>query len=741
MTQIPSFTGAMWIFASRLHPRHLRTSVSAQWLAWLLVVFALVALILSFFTGRAAASPITVASLPNSPVAPNPHSVVQSSQLSACLAVDATIHEAEATVLLAFSGAPSSASLKLDINNARPGHSIYLNGTRIGAIPDWTTGSGYCARTGITTTLPIADLTLVRNGLNTIRIVNDADPNDSYSVGSGILEISGDVTGATYQDFVYASSYPLYPASVRAIAQIPSNYDGSPRPLVIGVHGYGNELNLRWQPIYAYGAEANRRGWLLASPEMHGENPSSGGGHSLGARAAQRDLLDTVNYMKAHYAVDASRIYLVGFSMGAQTALLGAAKYPEVFAGVVEYSAFASLSDWYSETEDWRRTVIESECYGAPASQPFEYARRSPKNVALSFKHMPLAIVHGTADTKVLPHHGQDIYNAVNLVGPERLEIHWYNGNHDGDPSPWNAAWAFDFLSPLTLASNPSVIALRTDESKTAWWLGITQYGGAHWTAADLAFNSSARWITGIITEEASADFTFDVGSLGLPASGAYVLEKDNLTNSTHSVQPLTAANGRVTAYLNTAPWRIRLSPGSSTPTPTPIWTSTPTPTNTPTNTPTPTPTRTPTATPTLTPTTTSSPTPTATATATPTATATATPTPTPTLAVGAVRGTVFADLNRDLTQQTGEPGIAGVTVILRQGAFLVASAVTDSQGAYRFFNLSPTGYSVNVTAPPAYTILGSDSQGVLVTAGSDLEIDFAAFPRQYRFLPLLKSS
>lgn len=110
-------------------------------------------------------------------------------------------------------------------------------------------------------------------------------------------------------------------------------------------------------------------------------------------------------------------------------------------------------------------------------------------------------------------------------------------------------------------------------------------------------------------------------------------------------------------------------------------------------------------------------------------------------MAVGAVRGTVFADLNRDLTQQTGEPGIAGVTVTLRQGAFLVASTVTDSQGAYRFFNLSPTGYSVNVTAPPAYTILGSDSQGVLVTAGSDLEIDFAAFPRQYRFLPLLKSS
>ena len=173
------------------------------------------------------------------------------------------------------------------------------------------------------------------------------------------------------------------------------------------------------------------------------------------------------------------------------------------------------------------------------------------------------------------------------------------------------------------------------------------------------------------------------------------------------------------------------------TPTPTPAWTSTPTPTNTPTITNTPTPTRTPTATPTVTPTTTSSPTPTA----TPTAIATAPPTHTPTPAVGAVRGTVFADLNRDLTQQSGEPGIAGVTLTLRQGAFVVAITTSDNQGAYRFFNLSPTSYSLTVTAPPAYAILGSDSQGVLVTAGSELDIDFAAFPWQYRFLPLLKTS
>ncbi|QLQ05326.1 MAG: hypothetical protein HZY76_03910 [Anaerolineae bacterium] len=143
-----------------------------------------------------------------SPSTAGPLSTLTSSQLSNCLAVDANIHESEATVFLTWTGTVSAARLKLDINNARPGHSIYLNGTRIGAVPNWTGGSGYCATTGITTTLLLSDPGMVRNGVNTIKITNDADPNDSWSVARGVLEVDGDVQGATYREFGYYSSYP-----------------------------------------------------------------------------------------------------------------------------------------------------------------------------------------------------------------------------------------------------------------------------------------------------------------------------------------------------------------------------------------------------------------------------------------------------------------------------------------------------------------------------------------------------
>lgn len=626
------------------------------------------------------------------PVTAGPSSTLTSSQLTNCLAVDATIHEAQANVFLTWTGTATAARLKLDINNARPGHSIYLNGTRIGTVPNWTTGAGYCATTGITTTFALPDLGVVRNGVNTLKITNDADPNDSWSIASGVLEVDGNIQGATYQEFGYFSTYPPQPSYQRAVVQIPANYDGSARPLVIGVHGYGASLNLRWQAIFAFGAEANLRGWLLAAPEMHGENPASGGGRSLGARAAQRDLIDTVNYVKQHYAVDESRIYLIGFSMGGQTAMIAAAKYPDVFAGVVEYAGFSSLSDWYDESEDWRQTDIANECGGSPNAQPFEYARRSPKRYALGFKQMPLAIVHGTADTKVLPHHAQQMYDAVSAVDPANLELHWYTGGHDDDPAPWGTEWAFSFLQQFTRPANPARIAITTDETRTVDWLQITQYGTAHWTSADVAFSGPGGSISGVITEAVGSDIRFGVASLGLPGSGSYVLERDNLATGEHRIDILAASGGSVGFYFTGGSWRIRLTPGLNTPTPSP----------------------------------------------TPTPTPTTTPTPTATPMLGQVGGAAYIDLSRDQVRQSGEPGVGGVTITLQQGATVVGTDTTDGEGHYQFTNLMAGSYSVTAMVPPAFTALGPLSQGIVVNVGGSVPVDFALYPTQYQFMPLV---
>jgi protocatechuate 3,4-dioxygenase beta subunit len=69
--------------------------------------------------------------------------------------------------------------------------------------------------------------------------------------------------------------------------------------------------------------------------------------------------------------------------------------------------------------------------------------------------------------------------------------------------------------------------------------------------------------------------------------------------------------------------------------------------------------------------------------------------------------------------QDAGEPGVAGVTVTLRDNAGnVIATTVTDSYGNYLFDNLNPGNYTVTVT-PPANYIFTAQTNTVDNTAGT----------------------
>lgn len=129
--------------------------------------------------------------------------------------------------------------------------------------------------------------------------------------------------------------------------------------------------------------------------------------------------------------------------------------------------------------------------------------------------------------------------------------------------------------------------------------------------------------------------------------------------------------------------------------TPTPTRTNTPVPptaTRTPTNTPIP---------PTATPTQTSVP-------ATPTNTPvlpTATPTNTPLPLQASLGNQVWFDLNGNGTQEFDEPYVSNVTVELLQGCVgstVLQTQITDANGFYTFFNLTPDQYRVRFSNIPA---------------------------------------
>ena len=141
---------------------------------------------------------------------------------------------------------------------------------------------------------------------------------------------------------------------------IPRNWDGkSALPLVVFLHGSNGDHN----SVLANRAllnEAQRRSYALLSPM--GYSPNSGWGNHLRVvlangtmprprpstiagivlpmdgvdpEPAERDVLRTLELVRAEYPIDGRRIYLMGNSMGGEGTWHLAARHPHVWAAVV----------------------------------------------------------------------------------------------------------------------------------------------------------------------------------------------------------------------------------------------------------------------------------------------------------------------------------------------------------------------------------------------------------------------
>lgn len=114
-------------------------------------------------------------------------------------------------------------------------------------------------------------------------------------------------------------------------------------------------------------------------------------------------------------------------------------------------------------------------------------------------------------------------------------------------------------------------------------------------------------------------------------------------------------------------------------------------------------------------------------------ATPTPTPTRTPTILPGTISGIVFRDGNGNLTYQTGESGIGGAGVRLRQGSCgspgaEVASTTTGSDGRYSFSGVAAGTYCVDVPSDPATWTAKSNPTTVTIGPGGNGYANFGYF-------------
>lgn len=242
-----------------------------------------------------------------------------------------------------------------------------------------------------------------------------------------------------------------------------------------------------------------------------------------------------------------------------------------------------------------------------------------------------------------------------------------------------------DFTISVTLGGQPvagQVVDLTTDFGTLSTSSVTTDANGS----ASFSLTNTAG-TAGVSNVNASFPYTLPAGTAMNPVDP-----------SRQSLVIATTIQGQVAANA-VKEWLPATTTPTSTPTNTPTATATDALTNTPTDTPTNTPVNTPTDTPTNTPT------------AIATFTATATPT---TFCTGVITGTVFNDLNANGRQNSREPGIPSVTVVLYTTTFVpVASTVTGPDGVFLFDQGINGIYILVVVVPDGYQPTTATSFGI----------------------------
>lgn len=475
-------------------------------------------------------------------------SVIESITTASCLSVgtDNPALSAAEGVWIEWPGQAKAARLVLQVAGAEAPHTITLNGQPVATAP-LSPGGEPCGGQEFSLDIP---LDAVYRGENIIEITNNALSSDAWTAADVRLEVVTDHQPAvesvpevgiaasfTLQTSVsFTSSYDS--TSQQFKAQIPSGGFAecatlSPTPLVIYIHGRSSSM----EEPYTNGFDVvvRNKGWLLAAPDMHGSyypyQPSYAGKYALASLEAQADIIDTVQYMLMpnHCNVDTSRIYLYGSSMGGQTGLVTAAKYPHIFAALFDNKGPSDITVWYNEgaggDNTFHQNRMKEECHiggtpKTPLQNPFCYQRRSGINFARNYYPIPTSITHSVNDTLVLPHHSTDMAAAINSFSPIYPPGLYLDPNTQptvDDPKAHryepDTNTVLNFFQLYTLNNHPTHIKIKSDESKPYYWLNIAQSGGDHWSEVEASYSVGSKTITVNINDPNALTLGFNLGS------------------------------------------------------------------------------------------------------------------------------------------------------------------------------------------------------------------------------------
>lgn len=200
---------------------------------------------------------------------------------------------------------------------------------------------------------------------------------------------------------------------------VPTRYDRARRhPLVVALHGLGaNEDSFMDSYGRTVPALAEERGYIVVSPlgfrsdGFYGFRLATDAspGDRRRVELSEQDVMEVLARVRRDYAIDETRIYLMGHSMGAIGTWSIAARHPAIWAALAPFSGL-----------------------GNPATIE-------------SFRHIPQIVIHGDADPTVNVSGSRTMVAAMKALGVDHQYIEVPGGNHVDVVVP-NLPRVFDFF-------------------------------------------------------------------------------------------------------------------------------------------------------------------------------------------------------------------------------------------------------------------------------------------------------